>query len=77
MACLPLGVVAALVVVRAKVSELFTGAQQMPDDVEQAVSDSHGSLVGAASTSDLSVLGAEVAALGASGRASRLNQCSA
>jgi hypothetical protein len=68
---LALGVTATLEVVGAEVGEALAGGEHVPDEVGQAVGDRDGGLVRAAPLGDLAVLGAEVAALAASGRAGR------
>jgi len=56
-------VVAGGEVVLTQVGEYFAGAEQVPDGVEQAVSDRDGGLVRAPAAGYLPVLGGEVAAL--------------
>src|SRR5512147_2920114 len=51
-------------VVVTKVLVDLSGAEQVPDERDQRVGDSHGRLIRTAAASDLTVLGAEVAALG-------------
>src|SRR5680860_273556 len=62
-----LGVAAALEVVGAEVVEDLAGAHDVPDDVEEAVGNRDHRLVRASPACDPTVLGAEVAALGAGG----------
>lgn len=58
----------------AEVLESFTGAQQVPDDLQQAERDSDSCLVGSAAAGDLTVLGSEVAAFGARRRPGTLDE---
>ena len=61
---LAFGVASSLEVVVAQVLEHFASAEEVPDQLDQAMGDSHCRLVRPAAPGDLAVLGAEVAALG-------------
>ena len=71
---LAFGVLTGCEVVVAEVVEAFSGGEEMPDHVEQAVRDGDGRLVRASSAGDLTVLGAEVAALGSRCSASSFDE---
>ena len=61
-------------VVVAEILEHLAGAEQVPGEFDQRMRDGDGGLVRAATAGDLTILGAEVAALRSDGGASRFNQ---
>ena len=60
-------------VIRAEVGEYLAGGEDVPDHVEETVSDRDGGLVRAPAAGYLPVLGTEVAVLGSRGRPGRLD----